>query len=343
MSLQAWAVAGLAFAFALVATWWVRRLALAHGMLDQPNERSSHVVPTPRGGGIAIVSASLLALGALFACGIVDVQLALALALGGGAVAFVGFLDDRRSLPASLRALVHVIAAAGAVTLLGGLPPLQIGSRLVDLGFMGDLLAVVAVVWTVNLFNFMDGIDGIAGSEAVFVALAGAALCALAGVAPAAAAGALVVGAASLGFLVWNWPPARIFMGDVGSGYVGFAIAVIALAATREAPAALFQWWILGGVFFVDATVTLLRRIVRGERFLLAHRTHAYQWVVRRWRSHGTVTIAVLLLNAAWLLPLALIAALHPRHAVWLTFVALLPLAVLALYAGAGRAENAQS
>lgn len=343
MSLQAWAVAGLAFAFALVATWWVRRLALAHGMLDQPNERSSHVVPTPRGGGIAIVSASLLALGALFARGIVDVQLALALSLGGGAVALVGFLDDRRSLPAWLRALVHVIAATCAVALLGGLPSLQIGSRLVGLGFVGDVLAVVAVVWTVNLFNFMDGIDGIAGSEAVFVALAGAALCALAGVAPAAAAGALVVGAASLGFLVWNWPPARIFMGDVGSGYVGFAIAVIALAATREAPAALFQWWILGGVFFVDATVTLLRRIVRGERFLLAHRTHAYQWVVRRWRSHGTVTIAVLLLNAAWLLPLALIAALHPRHAVWLTFVALLPLAVLALYAGAGRAENAQS
>jgi Fuc2NAc and GlcNAc transferase len=338
-----WWVAGLAFLLALGATWWVRRLALAHDMLDRPNERSSHVVPTPRGGGIAIVAASLLAIVALFACSVVDARLTLALAVGGVAIALVGFVDDRRSLPASRRALVHLIAAIYAVAVLGGFPPLQIGDRVIDLGLAGDALAVVAVVWTINLFNFMDGIDGIAGSEGVFIALAGSALCAVAGASPGAAAAALAVGAASLGFLVWNWPPARIFMGDVGSGYVGFVIAVLALAAAREIPAAIFQWWILGGVFFVDATVTLLRRVVRGDNFHIAHRTHAYQWLARRWRSHGTVTVAVLLLDVVWLLPFAALAARRPQIAVWVTAVALLPLALLALYAGAGRSEKSQS
>ena len=144
------------------------------------------------------------------------------------------------------------------------------------------------------------------------------------------------VGAACLGFLLWNWPPATIFMGDVGSGYLGLAIAVIALAATRDNPAALWIWLILGGVFFVDATVTVVRRAIRRERLHQAHRGHAYQRLAQRWGSHQLVTIAAIALNIGWLLPCALLAALYPQAAVWIVPGALAPLVLLALALGSG-------
>ncbi len=128
-------------------------------------------------------------------------------------------------------------------------------------------------------------------------------------------------------------------MGDVGSGYLGFVIAVLALADAHDHPGAIWTWLILGGVFFVDATVTLARRLARGERPYEAHRTHAYQWLSRRWGSHRKVTLAVLAVNVCWLFPIAWWAASSPTQAWWLTIVALLPLVVLALAAGAGRPE----
>jgi Fuc2NAc and GlcNAc transferase len=132
-------------------------------------------------------------------------------------------------------------------------------------------------------------------------------------------------------------------MGDVGSGYLGYVVAVLALAATRENPAALWIWLILGAVFFVDATVTLVRRMVRGDRVHQAHRSHAYQWLARRWGSHRRVTVAVMMLNLIWLLPCAFVVTLHPDHAVAIAVVALAPLLVLAFAAGSGRRENANS
>jgi Fuc2NAc and GlcNAc transferase len=154
------------------------------------------------------------------------------------------------------------------------------------------------------------------------------------------AAAGLVFGAACGGFLLWNWPPAKIFMGDVGSGYLGYAIGVLALAATRENPAALWSWLILGGVFFADASVTLVRRTIRGERIYEAHRSHAYQWLARRWESHGPVTIAVILVNLLWLLPCATLATLHSDHAPLIAAVALAPIVVITTLAGSGRRET---
>jgi Fuc2NAc and GlcNAc transferase len=216
---------------------------------------------------------------------------------------------------------------------------LRVGGETFALGLLGDVLGVLAIGWTLNLFNFMDGIDGIAGSEAVFIAWAGSALTIWMGLGSHGAAAALVFGAACAGFLWWNWPPARIFMGDTGSGYVGFVIAVLALAAGRHAPAAMWIWLILGGVFFVDATVTLLRRLARGARVHVAHRSHAYQWLTRRWGSHLPVTVSVVLVNMFWLLPCAIIAALHPGRAVWMVGIAFAPLVAVALIVGSGRHE----
>lgn len=154
---------------------------------------------------------------------------------------------------------------------------------------------------------------------------------------------AMAFAAACSGFLVWNWPRARIFMSDVGSGYMGYVIVVLAVAAARENPVALWVWLILGGVFFVDATVALLRRMLRGERVHEAHRSHGYQLLARRWGSHGKVTLAVLVLNLGWLLPWAMSAIAFPDHAAMLVLVALAPLTALALAIGSGRAESTTS
>jgi Fuc2NAc and GlcNAc transferase len=323
---------------ALALTALVRRHAVAHGLLDVPNDRSSHRVPTPRGGGIAIALSTIAASIFLLWRGALDLQLFLALTGGGMVVAFVGYLDDRRPLSARIRLAAHLAAALWALLCLGGLPPMRFGDQIVSLGWPGYLVGALGIAWTVNLFNFMDGIDGIAASEAVFIAWGAALLALIMEHSVAVPAMAMAFGAVCCGFLVWNWPPAKIFMGDVGSGYLGYVLVVLALGASRGNPAALAVWVILGGVFFCDAFVTLMRRLARGERVYHAHRSHAYQWLARRWGSHRRVTLAVLCVNLFWLLPCAWFATEHPERAAWTVLIALVPLVLLLLLlAGAGR------
>ncbi len=318
----------------------VRRYATAGQVLDHPNARSAHSTPKPRGGGLAIVVVTSVAVAVLTAIGLVDVPLAAALLGGGILVAAVGFFDDRRSLPVRLRILAHCVAAAGAVYALGGLPPIRVGEVVVQTGAVGYVLATLGIVWSLNLFNFMDGIDGIAGSEGVFVAAAGSLLALVAGASAGSVLLGIVFAASCAGFLAWNWPPAKIFMGDVGSGFVGFVLVMLALADARGNPVALLVWVILGGVFFVDATVTLARRLLRGQRVHEAHNSHAYQRLARRWKSHRRVTSGVWLLNVLWLLPCAFVAVRYPSQAARMVVVALVPLVVLTLLLGAGHSES---
>jgi Fuc2NAc and GlcNAc transferase len=198
-------------------------------------------------------------------------------------------------------------------------------------------VGALGIMWVLNLFNFLDGIDGIAATEAVFMTCAGGAAGVIGAWDADVPAAAWVLACASAGFLCWNWPPARVFLGDVGSGYLGYVIAVLALASARTDPVAIWVWLILGGVFFVDATMT--RRWLRGERVFEAHRSHAYQWLARRWGSHGRVTGTILAVNLVWLLPWSLLALKLPAYAIVAVIVALGPLALLAPVAGSGRRE----
>jgi Fuc2NAc and GlcNAc transferase len=286
-----------AFLASAGAAGLVRRYALARSLLDFPNERSSHSVPTPRGGGLAIVVVVLLGVLLLALDGRLDSRVALALGGGGGLVAAVGWLDDRRGVPAAIRLAVQAAAAVWAVVWLRGMPQLTIGTGSVHLGPGGALLAGLAVVWATNLYNFMDGIDGLAAAEAVTVGSAGALL--LAGREPSLAIIAILTAAAAAGFLLWNWPPARLFMGDVGSGFLGFLFGALAVASENAHALPALVWLVLLGPFFVDATVTLIRRMVRGERWLSAHRSHAYQRAVQAGWSHGRVTGVVVWLSVA--------------------------------------------
>jgi Fuc2NAc and GlcNAc transferase len=307
--------------------------------MDLPNHRSSHTVPTPRAGGLAIVLAMALVEIVYLLRGLVELAFAVCF-VAQLVVAMIGLLDDRSPLPPAVRLIVHLGAAFAVLFGLGGLPAFAIGDRLIELGWWGYGFGALSLVWVLNLFNFMDGIDGIAASEAAFVAGAGGALFWAAGGSDLLTAACMVFAAACLGFLVWNWPPARIFMGDVGSGFLGISIGTLAVAATREHAQALWVWLILGGAFVTDATMTFLRRAMRRERLAVAHRTHAYQWLARRWGSHQRVTLFVLGINVLWLLPWAWFANHNPQLAVWSAGAALVPLALGALVAGSGRPEH---
>jgi Fuc2NAc and GlcNAc transferase len=318
---------------------WLRRVALARGMVDVPNARSSHQSAVPRGGGLAIALVASLAVMALAVGGAVSRGVALALLIPGAVVAAIGWVDDLRGLPAAARLGAHLVAASAALALVGGwgpawLPPGSIGWWLLQAA------TVVGIAWSINLYNFMDGIDGIAGAEAVYLGGSGFLLLSGALVESELAAVSLVLAACALGFLAWNWPPARIFMGDAGSGYLGFAFAALAVASAHSDPVMILAWLILAGSFFVDALVTLARRLLRGERLHEAHRIHAYQWLARRFGSHAPVTLLYGAVNVFWLLPMAWLCLRLPQHAWLIAIAALAPLVAGALAAGAGRPER---
>lgn len=312
-------------------TAWLLQYSPLRRLVDRPNSRSSHSSPTPRGGGLSIVAVTTCGIAILYAAGLLAPPLASALIWGGLCVAAVGFWDDAHSASILMRMIVHFGSAAFAVYCLG---------RASHGGAIGQVLTVLAIVWFLNLFNFMDGIDGIAASEAVFV-LAGAAVIGVfvARLSAAQFGSELLAAAACLGFVRWNWPRAVIFMGDVGSGYLGYIVAVMAIASERSGAVNIYAWIILAGVFLVDATVTLAVRFLRGEPVYQAHRTHAYQRLARQWRSHVRVTLSVILVDLMWLLPCAVLAVKFPGAAPYICIMALAPLALCALLLGSGRAE----
>jgi len=322
----------------LLLTGWTKAVALKGNLLDVPNSRSSHQVPTPRGGGLAIVVMTLLSFQVGWIFDWISANVAGALAGGGIVVAVIGFLDDQSGVAARWRLLVHVLAAVWVLFWISPAysVPIPVGDLV--LGRAGAVLSAVWIIWVLNLYNFMDGIDGIAGVEAVTVSAGATALLAYSGDYDLAYITA-AIGASAVGFLFWNWPPAKIFMGDVGSGYLGFLFAVLALTAHSTSNTTLWSWLILLGVFLVDASLTLLRRSLRLEPIYQAHRSHAYQQAALKFDSHMPVTIAVGIINLLWLLPLSFAASRNPAWGAIFVAVAWAPLLVLAIWLGAGNKE----
>jgi Fuc2NAc and GlcNAc transferase len=310
----------------------------ALGLVQVPNDRSSHSRPTPTGGGIGIVAGGTLA--ALVALAGAPWPLLVVLLAGLGFAA-LGLWDDMRSLPPVARLPVQVLLVAATLMLAVPLPALETALGWSVATPLLLALLVLGLAYWVNLFNFMDGIDGIAGSEAVFLLLA-----------PLAVAGGAVAGgpllwwplglaAAVLAFLAFNWQPAKIFMGDVGSTFLGYMTAVLVLLEVAGGWLGPWEALILAAAFATDGTVTLLRRALRGEAIMTAHRRHAYQHLARRFGSHQRVVLAFAAVNLCWLLPVALFAHALPGIAPLLAILAYAPVTALALLAGAGRPEHA--
>ena len=335
------AMVAIGAVFSALSIVLVLRYARPLRLVQAPNARSSHRKPTPAGGGIGIVAGATAA--GLF---VVASQtwpsvwiVAFGLLLAG-----IGLWDDIAPLPAALRLGVQVTAVACTLALVFHASALShaLGVALPAPVLLAGL--TLLLVYWINLFNFMDGIDGIAGSEAVFLLMAplGLALLGSAGIAGTPFYWwVLATATATAVFLGFNWQPARVFMGDAGSLFLGFSIAVFALIEIVGNWISVWEALILPACFVTDATVTLLHRAARGEALMTAHRRHAYQHLARRFASHQRVTLATAAINLVWLLPLALAARHWPDLGPVFAIAAYVPLAALALLAGAGRPEHA--
>lgn len=296
--------------------------------LDVPNARSSHTQLTPRGGGLVFVMLWLISVGITGLFHLWTWQNFFALIPGAVIVAATGFYDDRHSLSPRTRAWLYLLAALISVCVLGGIAQFKISAHTVlTLSWAGSIVAVLAVLWSINLFNFMDGLDGIAAVEALFVlGVGGFFLYQSQGQTIAFIAWLLAAGVA--GFLVWNKPRAKVFMGDVGSTLLGFVIMVLALLGEKLYGVPALLWLILYAVFIFDATVTLLRRLFAKERIFQAHRLHAYQRLHQAGLSHGKVLLGVSVVNLV-LAILAVIGFYYPMFLPVLILLAFILLAIL--------------
>lgn len=330
----------VAFFSSLLLTGVFRRYALRVRMVDIPNARSSHVTPTPRGGGVGMLLTFLAGSVLIASSSVLPLKSTMGIILACSLIAIIGFIDDHYPLSSLLRLSVHALSAflfLRTVEIPDLLPWIPSGTHTYGLE---TLILGIGLIWLLNLYNFMDGIDGIAAIEGLSVTCGALIILWINGASGAYCSWLGVLSASVAGFLVWNWPPAKIFMGDVGSGFLGFALGCFAILTSASQAINIWAWIILLAVFIVDATVTLLRRLLRGEHFWKAHRSHAYQILSRRYKSHGKVTFGVLLINTLWLFPCAFISTMDPRYPLFCVPAAILPLIILAFRIGAGTTND---
>jgi UDP-N-acetylmuramyl pentapeptide phosphotransferase/UDP-N-acetylglucosamine-1-phosphate transferase len=269
-------------------TYLIRRIALRKKLVSIPNQRSLHVIPTPVGGGLAIVITWYIGITILFFSGIIERELYFAL-LTGVILAIVSFINDVIDIKPLVRLFFHFITAIIAFILLGGLRKLVIPGIEFNYNFLIYPLAIIGIVWFINLFNFMDGVDGFASMEAITICLV---IFLLSG----NIINLLLIACIS-GFLFWNWPKAKIFMGDVGSTQLGFILVILGIYFHNTYQFSILNWIMLSSPFWFDATLTLFRRWRNGENIGEAHRKHAYQRIVQSGFSHLRVNLCLLIIN----------------------------------------------
>ncbi len=298
-------------------------LARRWQIVAAPNERSSHAQATPHGGGIGLLLALVVGLSQVGDWNMLWSGVYRWLVIGALALMVLGVLDDLVELSVRLRMALYGLCCLVLATVL--LNPLQPMWSL-PVFACGVGLVALALLWMINLYNFMDGIDGIAALQCILASVGAALLAWRSGADGAYISFCLLLAASHLGFLVWNWPPARLFMGDAGSVPTGFLLGGLAVLGAVRGYLHPTCWLVLLAVFISDASWTLCRRLFQGEVVTQAHRDHAYQRLSRHWHSHFRVDVLVLLINVLWLFPLAAAIQLWPSHAPIMVILAYLPL-----------------
>lgn len=267
--------------FSFLLTYFIKNYMIKKSLVASVNERSSHTVPTPHGGGIAIAITWFIGLFYLYFSAQIETNFFYAL-LFGAVISIVSFFDDIYELSPKLRLIIQAIVAIGGLYFLGGFETLTFGIFDIQNSIFTNIFAFLMIIWFINLYNFLDGINGYAGSEAIFLSLAGFILF--------GGNHFLVLAVAVLGFLYWNWNKAKIFMGDVGSTLLGYNVAIFTIYYANQEPTNFWIWIILFGVYWFDATLTLIRRKLNKEKLSLAHKKHAYQRLTQAGWSHYKVT-----------------------------------------------------
>jgi Fuc2NAc and GlcNAc transferase len=308
---------------------WMR-LAHRFNLFDVPNDRSSHRIPIPKGGGIGFALAYLLYILYLAKAGVLPGEWLYLSALSL-VLLVLGLLDDIMELGIPARLSLQFLATAGALALLPLLPAVPWPFNGTFWFLPAGLCLLLAWVWFINLYNFMDGIDALACSEAIYAALA---LGWMANMAGSTALGfmCLALAASLCGFLLFNVSPARLFMGDAGSNFLGYTLGLLGLLALLNGVATPWTLLILFGVFVVDSSITLLRRMATRQVWYHGHRSHAYQQAAMRYESHSKVVLGITCINVCWLLPLAWLSVLYAEAGWILMVTAWLPLLGLQFY-----------
>ena len=325
----------IGFTVSAIGTFFYLRLAKRHGIFAIPNSRSLHHSNTTHGGGIVFAIVFLLGLVILFLLEHLPANAFIAMVGGGTVITLVGFMDDVFEVSARLRFAIHVGLSALILICFGGFQALPVGGISINLGWAGHILAVLALVWLINLYNFMDGIDGMAASGAVFTGLAVAGISLILSGSVIEALIPAYLAATVAGFLLFNWPPAVLFMGDSGSTFLGYIFGAFLVMTVTNGTMSLWSWVIILGCFIADTGTTLALRIWMIKKwYQVAHRSHAYQNLARVWKSHKMVTGGVVLINIFWLLPMALLSMHYPDIAPFIALIALLPLIGISLKYG---------
>lgn len=318
--------------FTLVTLFFFKRWKI----VDIPNERSSHSSIVPRGGGVAFVITFLGSLIFLLFTHVIDKPFFLSLFISGFILATVGFVDDCIGLKASWRALAQFISAVLALIFLDFFITSDMVNGINLLLFIARFVFIVTgTVWLTNLYNFMDGIDGLAGCQGLFFSI-GLILLSKTSECHELFWIGLSLFAPILSFLVFNWSPAKIFMGDVGSSFLGGSFAILIIWAHQSKCISIWPLIILLSIFIVDATITLIIRFFTGQKWLSAHRNHAYQKLSRKFKSHSKVTILFMTINVLWILPLAIFANIWVNLGIIFFIIAILPLIAFVLISKAG-------
>ena len=302
-----------ALVVAFLLTFYIKHVAIKKQILDIPNDRSSHTIPTPRGGGLAIAAVWYSALVVMFFMGTIEPTLFFAL-LSGLVLSVVSFIDDLKDLSPKIRIGAQFITAVLVLVALGGSSIVDLGLIRIENTIILSLISIPFIIWFINLFNFLDGIDGYLGMEGVFV---------MVGMWFFTKNDLLLLFAfAILGFLVWNWPvpKAKIFCGDVGSTLIGFNIAVFSIYFQKIEQISILIPLILSALFWFDATLTLFRRWRNKEKLSVAHRKHAYQRIVQAGFSHAKTVYIAIILNLG-LFGLGILAYFYSSYSLGILFV----------------------
>ncbi len=316
--------------FFLVKLWLY--LAKSKNLFDVPNKRSSHSVPTLKSGGVSIIFVFYFFLSLIFIkLPWFEPNYYYALLIGGGSVAVISFFDDIYELSILFRLLVQFFSAFVTLSLLGGLAPIEIYAHQIDQGFIINVLAAFFIVWMINLYNFMDGINGIASFEIIFSSLSLFFLCVYFDKSIILWFPPLLLGSCTLGFLFWNYPRAKIFMGDVGSGFIGYSIAAFVIFSSWRDQDIFWVWLILLAVFVSDTTFTLILRISRSEKFYSAHKDHLYQ-LLSRYFSPDYALLLILAFNLVWLFPISFLVTNNNFSGFTGVCFAYIPLLIIYIY-----------
>lgn len=318
----------ISVALSMLATGLVLGCARRFGWFEQPTIRGLHREATLSRGGVGFVVFSAISLALVIPADTLEFWQVASLILAGLCIAMMGFIDDAYPLPILPRLGTQFVMVTLAVWIVNPGP-----------WSLAALALVIAWVWVVNLFNFMDGIDGLVATGVACICFTAAMLTAISGQVALSIAWVILAGAC-VGFLRWNWPPAQIFMGDVGSGYLGYMTALLAVLSIQRGAITIWTMLILASPFLVDTGFTLLRRMLRRERWYEAHRQHAYQKLALRWGNHRRVTGSLLGLQLVVIAPLALWAHLQHDFATEITVIVGLVLSVVVWRVGAGTPEE---